>query len=174
MPITFTPEPGMILMCDFRSGSVPPEMNKIRHVVVVSPRRRRRSGSCLVVPMSTVAPNPVEPYHHRIPADRYSFFKPRTDVWAKCDLVTHVSFVRLDRVFDAGRYASPSLSPEDFSAIRRGVWEALGRPGIQGNRMKGMYQESDGGSWAVIPLGWPFLLRWRNGDPGAWRSVASG
>jgi uncharacterized protein YifN (PemK superfamily) len=129
MPITFTPEPGTILMCDFSSGSVPPEMNKVRHTVVVSPRRRRHSGSCLVVPMSTVAPNPVEAYHHRIPADRYSFFKRRTDVWAKCDLVTHVSFARLDRVFDNGRYSSPLLSPEDFEAIRKGVWEALGRPG---------------------------------------------
>jgi hypothetical protein len=55
------------------------------------------------------------------------------------------------------------------------AWDAMASADIsQGNRMKGMYQESDGGSWAVIPLGWPFLLRWRNGDPGAWRSVASG
>jgi uncharacterized protein YifN (PemK superfamily) len=85
MPITFTPEPGMILMCDFSSGSIPPEMNKVRHVVVVSPRRRRHSGSCLIVPMSTVAPNPVELYHYRIRADAYSFFKRGTDIWAKCD-----------------------------------------------------------------------------------------
>jgi len=129
MPIPFTPQPGMVLMCDFSSGAVPPEINKVRHVVVVSPRRRSHTGSCTVVPFSTVAPNPIEPFHVRIPANRYGFLKRNTDVWVKADLVAHVSFGRLDRVLENGRYASPSLTVADLEAIRVAVWEGLGRPG---------------------------------------------
>jgi uncharacterized protein YifN (PemK superfamily) len=40
MPIKFIPAQGMVLMCDFDSGFVPPEITKVRHVVVVSPRQR--------------------------------------------------------------------------------------------------------------------------------------
>jgi mRNA interferase MazF len=128
MSIKFIPSPGMVLMCDFDSGFIPPEMTKVRHVVVVSPRHRRSSGSCLVVPFSTVAPNPVEPYHYRIPAGAYSFFKKNADVWAKANLLSHVSFGRLDRVLDGGKYVSPTLNPSDFRGIQLAVLEALGRP----------------------------------------------
>jgi uncharacterized protein YifN (PemK superfamily) len=118
----------MVLMCDFGFGFIPPEINKERHVVVVSPRARRRSGSCLVVPFSTVAPNPQERFHFRIPANAYSFFKKDTDIWAKADLITHVSLQRLDRVLDRGRYCSPKLDLVDFQQIQQCIWEALGRP----------------------------------------------
>lgn len=127
MAIPFVPQQGMVLMCDF-TGFVPPEMTKVRHVVVVSPRHRRNSGSCLVVPLSTVAPNPVEPFHYRIPANTYSFFRKNTDVWAKADLLSHVSFGRLDRVLDNFKYRSPSLNPSDLTGIQSAVWAALGRP----------------------------------------------
>jgi mRNA interferase MazF len=131
MSITFVPHQGMVLMCDFDTGFVPPEMTKVRHVVVISPRHRRNTGSCLVVPFSTVAPNPVEPFHYRIAANAYSFFKKDTDVWAKADLLSHVSFGRLDRVLDGGKYCSPRLSPSDLKGIQSAVWEALGRPVLQ-------------------------------------------
>jgi mRNA interferase MazF len=131
MSIRFVPHQGMVLMCDFDTGFVPPEMTKVRHVVVISPRHRRNTGSCLVVPLSTVAPNPVEPFHYRIPANTYSFFRNNTDVWAKADLLSHVSFGRLDRVLDGGKYCSPSLNPLDLKAIQQSVWEALGRPALQ-------------------------------------------
>ena len=127
MPIRFVPQQGMVLMCDF-AGFVPPEMTKVRHVVIVSPRHRRNTGSCLVVPLSTVAPNPVEPYHYRIAANTYSFFRQNTDVWAKADLLSHVSFGRFDRVLDNGKYCSPALNPSDIQGIQCAVWEALGRP----------------------------------------------
>jgi mRNA interferase MazF len=127
MAITFAPTPGTVLMCDFK-GSIPPEMNKIRHVIVVSPRRRRTHGTCLVVPISTVAPNPIEKYHHRIPADTYSFFKAGTDCWAKGDMVTNVSPARLDRVIDNGKYCAPKLNPDDTLCIQKIVWEAIGAP----------------------------------------------
>jgi len=129
MPIRFIPNQGMVLMCDF-TGFIPPEMTKVRHVVIISPRHRRSTGSCLVVPLSTDAPNPVEPYHFRIPANTYSFFKKNTDVWAKADLLSHVSFGRLDRVLDGGKYCSPYLNPPDLQGIQCSVWEALGRPQV--------------------------------------------
>jgi uncharacterized protein YifN (PemK superfamily) len=121
----------MVLMCDFDTGFVPPEITKVRHVVVVSPRHRRSTGSCLVVPFSTVVPNPVEPFHYRIPANSYSFFKKETDVWAKADLLSHVSFGRMDRVLDAGKFCSPTLHPLHLKGIQVAVWEALGRPALQ-------------------------------------------
>jgi len=137
MPITFTPQLGTVLMCDFGPNSTPPEMSKIRHVVVVSPRRRGRSGwgSCIVVPFSTVAPDAVEPYHHRIQANKYRFFRRDTEVWAKGDMVAHVSFSRLDRVFCDGRYCSPQLDLDDLCAVQRLVWEAMGRPAIENTKV---------------------------------------
>jgi uncharacterized protein YifN (PemK superfamily) len=117
----------MVLMCDFQ-GMIPPEMQKTRHVVVMSPRRRKGYQTCLVVPFSTVAPDPIEPFHVKIPSNRYSFFRPDTDVWAKTDMITHVSFTRLDRVKDGNEWCSPMLNEADVAAIQNAVWHALGRP----------------------------------------------
>jgi uncharacterized protein YifN (PemK superfamily) len=125
MPITFHPHPGTVLKCDFFTGFQPPEMVKRRHVVVVSPRRRHHSGLCLVVPFSTVAPDPVEAFHHRIPVGAYSFFHPRIDVWAKGDMLTCVGFRRLDRVLLNGQYVAPGLQSHDFAAIQRAIFAAL-------------------------------------------------
>ena len=125
MPITFHPHPGTVLICDFSTGFQPPEMVKRRHVVVLSPRRRHHSGLCLVVPFSTVAPDPVEAFHHVIPVGTYPFFHPHRDVWAKSDMLTCVAFRRLDRVLLNGHYVAPSLRPDDFTAIQRAVLAAL-------------------------------------------------
>ena len=95
MAIKFVPELGQVLMCDFATGFVRPEMQKIRHCVVVSPRCRRHTGCCLVVPLSTAAPRVIEPYHYRITPDKYSFFKAEEEIWAKADMLTHVAFTRL-------------------------------------------------------------------------------
>ena len=125
MPIQFVPKQGMVLMCDFR-GSVDPEMNKVRHVLVISPNRRRGHGLCTIVPFSTVAPNPVEKYHFRIPANKYTFFKKDTDVWAKADMISAVSLGRLDRVIDQGKHCTPYLQPLDFESIQLGALNSLG------------------------------------------------
>ena len=113
-------------MCDFTTGFVKPEMVKVRHVVVISPRSRDRSGLCLVVPFSCQAPNPVMPFHYQIPADKYPFFSPGEAVWAKADMVTSVSHQRLDRVCVNGRYDSPLLEESDFVAIQNAVLQAMG------------------------------------------------
>jgi len=125
MPITFHPQPGTVLISDFSTGFQPPEMVKRRHVVVVSPRRHHYSGLCLVVPFSTVAPNPVEAFHHLIPVGVYPFFHPKKDVWAKGDMLTCLAFRRLDRVLLNGRYSAPNLQLDDFAAIQRAVLAAL-------------------------------------------------
>jgi uncharacterized protein YifN (PemK superfamily) len=125
MPITFHPGAGTVLICDFSTGFQPPEMVKRRHVVVVSPRRRHHSGLWLVVPFSTVAPDPVEAFHHLILVGAYPFFHPQNDVWAKADTLTCVAFRRLDRVLLNGRYVAPSLRADDFAAIQRAILAAL-------------------------------------------------
>ena len=100
-------------MCDFRTGFKPPEMVKLRHVVVVSPRYRRHTGLCLVVPFSTVPPYVVEPHHYEIPIGSYDFFGPTKTTWAKCDMLTCVCFERLDRLLLYGRYQAPQLKLKD-------------------------------------------------------------
>jgi len=155
MPIIFSPTLGTVLMCDF-TGFKPPEMTKVRPVVVVSPRRRRHGGSCMVVPFSTVAPRPVEKHHLCIPANAYPFFKPDTEVWAKGDMVCHVSFERLDRIFYDGKYSSPSLNLEDLRRIKCLVWEAMGCPVLENQAQaadkKGM-EDGSGGKAKARPAG---------------------
>ncbi|MCW6510963.1 type II toxin-antitoxin system PemK/MazF family toxin [Lichenifustis flavocetrariae] len=62
MPISFVPQRGQILMCDFdMAGVVPPEMRKKRRVVVISPRSHNRRhgakpGRCIVAPFSASEP----------------------------------------------------------------------------------------------------------------------
>jgi len=82
----------MVLMCDF-TGFKPPEMVKQRPVVVVSPRYRRHTGVCLVVPLSTVAPPEIEPHHFEIPAGSYDFLDPRKSKLGKVRHA-HLCFVR--------------------------------------------------------------------------------
>jgi uncharacterized protein YifN (PemK superfamily) len=125
MPLLFHPKPGTVLMCDFTTGFVPPEMVKRRHVVVVSPRYRRHTGLCLVVPFSTVAPLVIEPHHVEIAPGSYAFFDPCKSVWAKADMLTCVSCRRLDRVLLYGRYAPPCLGDAHFVEIRRAVANAI-------------------------------------------------
>jgi uncharacterized protein YifN (PemK superfamily) len=125
MPITFAPRPGTVLMCDYRTGFVPPEMVKRRPVVVVAPAWRGPHGPFLVVPLSTTAPRPVKLFHVRIPAGRYAFLSPSLDVWAKCDVLAAVAPARLGRLHWSGLRA-PTIEPEDFRSIQRGVLHALG------------------------------------------------
>lgn len=78
-----------------------------------------------MVPFSTVAPREIEPHHVEIPPGRYAFFDPAKSVWAKADMLTCVSFERLDRLLLYGRYAAPQLEPADLVKIQQAVAEAL-------------------------------------------------
>ncbi|MBD2857453.1 type II toxin-antitoxin system PemK/MazF family toxin [Spongiibacter sp. KMU-158] len=100
MSLTFHPKPGTVLMCDFSVGFTAPEMVKIRPVVVISPKRKRCSGLCTVVAISTVSPSAVENWHYQIPktcmpsAQRFQI----NDSWVKGDMIYRVSFSRLNLI----------------------------------------------------------------------------
>lgn len=132
MPLTYHPNPGTLVMCDFTTGFRAPEMIKKRPVVIVSPTRRRGGQLYTVVPLSTKAPNPVEGYHHKMdPASLPQVWSGKEN-WAKCDVIVTVSLDRLDRIM-VGRdysgkriYVAPQVLPSDLLAIRKCIIQALG------------------------------------------------
>nr|VFK66611.1 MAG: Uncharacterized protein YifN, PemK superfamily [Candidatus Kentron sp. UNK]VFK72098.1 MAG: Uncharacterized protein YifN, PemK superfamily [Candidatus Kentron sp. UNK] len=134
MSMPFHPHIGMVLICDFNTGFKALEMIKRRPVVVISPRLRRSSPLCTIVPLSTTVPNPVEPFHHPMDPRSLPGKLAKRETWAKCDVLTTVSLERLDRVLVGKErngkriYAAGSVTVEDLAAIRRGVLFALGMP----------------------------------------------
>jgi mRNA interferase MazF len=128
MPLSFHPAPGAIVICDYSTGFQAPEMVKVRPVVVISPRRRS-SQLVTVVPLSSVAPVPVEPWHVPLPIGAYP--PARGPMWVKADMVAAVAMARLDRV----KVKSPGgirtyqvfqVDAECMAAIRAAVKAALG------------------------------------------------
>jgi mRNA interferase MazF len=132
MAITFHPTPGAILVCDYQTGFREPEMVKTRLCVVITPRLRRRTGLCTVIPLSTTDPDPAEDYHYQIQFPREL---PRPwdgpSKWAKCDMLATVGYHRLSpigvgRSTDGKRsYIYPHITTEQLKEIRRGMLCAL-------------------------------------------------
>lgn len=131
MPLQHHPRRGAILICDY-AGFKPPEMVKRRPVIVLSPRRRRRYNLCSIVPLSTTEPDIKQPYHCEIeldppPPDRWA-----SRCWVKADMITTVSFARLDLIrsgkdaLGKRRYYDHVLPKEDMARISRCVLAALG------------------------------------------------
>ena len=93
---------------------------------------RRSNRLCTIVPLSTTAPNPVEPFHHRMNPRSLPGKLARKEIWAKCDMLATVSLERLDRVMvgkePGGKrmYVAAPVTADDLEAIRRGVMIALG------------------------------------------------
>lgn len=85
------------LLCDDEQGFRPPEMVKRRPVVVLSHRLRHRDGLCTVVPLSTTPPRHPVLYvcHIAMPGRLPPPFTAET-AWVKDDMLTTVSFRRLD------------------------------------------------------------------------------
>lgn len=133
MPLTFHPHPGMVLICNFATGFKAPEMIKTRPVIVVSPRPRFKKQLCIVVPLSTTAPVPVEAHHYCLDPSSLPGVLAKRQTWAKCDMIATVSLDRLDRV-KAGQdpstgkrlYVTASVTAVDLAAIQRAVLVALG------------------------------------------------
>ncbi|OGP34472.1 MAG: hypothetical protein A2X88_00605 [Deltaproteobacteria bacterium GWC2_65_14] len=96
MALTFHPDAGTLLVCDF-SGFKAPEMVKTRPVIVIS-GRRRRVELVTIVPLSTTAPNPVEDHHHRMDPRSLPGHYADRPTWAKCDMMATVATCRLDRI----------------------------------------------------------------------------
>lgn len=129
MPLEFHPKTGTIVVCDYGTGFVAPEMVKIRPVVIVSPRFRTRPSLCTVVPLSSVRPEPHELYHHLLSIEAYP--PARGPMWAKCDMLSTVSLARLDKIKVRGvggkrDYVTFQMPPDDLVAIRQCVRFALG------------------------------------------------
>lgn len=135
--LTFTPKPGAILLCHFPACLQPPEMVKVRPIVVISPRLPGRNELVCVVPLSTTPPDPVCAHHYLLPIAQM----PRPlqaeakEIWAKCDMLYTFAISRLDR-FKAGRdnatgkrkYESGQLDLENLRELRRCAQIALGAP----------------------------------------------
>jgi uncharacterized protein YifN (PemK superfamily) len=135
MTIKFTPVRGHILMCDYDMALVPPEMDKLRRAVVISPRsynhpHGKGPGRCIVIPFSATHPG-----RHLTPADvpfavgSYKSLSVRT--WAICSAIMSVSHERLDRVeIRTGRrrpqFVTEVLSIADLLRIEEGLRHATG------------------------------------------------
>lgn len=136
MPIQFHPEPGTILVCDFKDLE-PPEMCKRRPVIVLSPRLKRKSGFCTVAPFSTTDPWPPAAYHYRLRTSP-RLPEPYTSEyhWIKADMLYTVSFKRL-YLMSNGKDSSGNriydvrvVSDEDLRAIRACVLHGIGLPSL--------------------------------------------
>lgn len=126
MNLRYVPKPGAVLLCDYSTGFVPPEMVKRRPVVVLTPRMRYPPAVYIVVPLSTRPPRVPTPIVHRIVCGTYPFLTADRDVWAKCDMIAAVSPTRLGRLWLPPGAETPRLSRADLNAIQGGVLHALG------------------------------------------------
>lgn len=135
MAINFVPERGRILMCDYDMARVPPEMEKVRRCVVISPRSYNhrhgsKPGRCLVVPFSA-----TDPDRHLTAADvpfsATTYECLTVETWAICSALMSVSHDRLDRVSirrhrGPPRFSSEILRPADLARIEEGLRHATG------------------------------------------------
>lgn len=129
-PLPYHPKQGEVLQCDY-DGLVHPEMDKVRCVVVISPKFVARPDLCTVIPLSTTAPTTPLAYHVLMDYDPHP--RPCGDpVWAKCDMLMTVSFSRLSGFWvgrdEAGRrrYVAKHVSGVELGRIKQGTLAALG------------------------------------------------
>ncbi len=122
----FIQEPGRYMMCDF-SGLKEPEMNKVRPVIVTSPRLPNRSEIVAVVPISLTAPAKEMPFVVRLSKNYHPMEQDDLPCWAKCDMLLNIGRFRLDG-FKVGRrkWECPQVIGADLDAVRAGVLHALG------------------------------------------------
>jgi mRNA interferase MazF len=126
MTINFFPKPGHVLICDF-SDFEQPEINKIRPLIVVSPRLPHRSEIVTVVPISTSAPLHEFPFVVRLLKNYHPAEDDGHPSWAKCDMIMNIARRRLNG-FKIGKrkWATPRASDDDLTAVRHGVIYGLG------------------------------------------------
>ena len=115
----------MVLICDYSTGFMPPEMVKKRRVVVISPYQFNKRGICGVVPLSTTVPNIIEVFHHKISAGKYRFLSMEKDTWVKADMLATLSLARFDRIRMGHSFLAPSLNNDDFQCIKKCVQNYL-------------------------------------------------
>lgn len=124
MPLHFQPKVGTVVRCDF-SGMVPPEMVKMRDVVILA-KHPKNSKLVTVVPLSATQPNPIEAYHYELPKNPRPDSPKEVVVWAKCDMLYTLSIDRMQmhyvRTRRGGRQvAIIHLNDADMAQIRKCV-----------------------------------------------------
>ena len=126
MGLQFYPRMGQVLVGDF-SDLREPEINKIRPIIVVSPRLPHRSELVAVVPISTTPPRHNLPFVYKLSKNYHPNEDDNLECWAKCDLVMNIAMRRLNG-FKVGRrkYELPKLSGEDLEGVRHAVMCGLG------------------------------------------------
>jgi uncharacterized protein YifN (PemK superfamily) len=99
MGIQFHPGQGVVVICDYSTGFIVPEMVKCRPAIIICKQMQNRPRLCTVVPLSTTAPEPIASYHAEIklPFALPAPFDAQTQ-WVKGDMINSVSFDRLDLV----------------------------------------------------------------------------
>ena len=113
-------------MCDF-AGLNPPEMVKVRPVVVLT-KHRHNSQLVTIIPISTTPPTVIADHHHELSANPLPG-KQDIRCWAKCDMVYTLSIARMDRYkVKARNFVTLEISDEDFMAIKVAVKAALKLP----------------------------------------------
>jgi mRNA interferase MazF len=133
MSLKFHPKTGTIVICDYNTGFQPPEMNKRRPSIVISPKFKKRNNLCTVVPFSTTPPNPIMPYHYLLVLNPtlpppYNSKKQ----WVKADMLATVSFDRLTLPFSGKgangkrQYIKTVISGHDFKSIQKCILNAIG------------------------------------------------
>jgi len=139
MAISYNPDVGEVLICDFGmfrvppltpscDGRLPPEMIKRRPVVVLS---SKISKACIVVPLSTTLDKAKlnKGMHIEVPEDaipEMAYF-PSKIRWAKSDLVGQVSHERLFMLRAPSRSHTHKhyLSRELVAEIQKGVIKSI-------------------------------------------------
>jgi uncharacterized protein YifN (PemK superfamily) len=112
MAITFQPQRGAIILCDFDMARIHPEMDKNRQAIVFSitqlnHRHGRSAGHCTVIPTSSKPPKTIGPEDVLISCRKYWSFS--VDSWARPKMIMTVSHDRLNLLMRHGR-----LHPSEF------------------------------------------------------------
>jgi uncharacterized protein YifN (PemK superfamily) len=128
MPIQHVPHAGEVLICDF-SDHRPPEMTKIRKVIMLTPRSRVSvTETFLVIPVS-MTPRGPSASHCEFKPRAYLFFDEKQPVWALTDMVTCVARWRLNRLKLNDRFVSSRIRETDLFRIREAVLHSMGMVG---------------------------------------------
>ena len=141
MPINNKPKPGEILICTFPTDQrdlIDGEMAKDRLVIVMNKPLPGRGKLVNVIPISMTAPDPIMPWHVRVPvtclprASRHRI----GERWAKCDMISTVGWGRLNRYeapMRSGRrvYEEGRTDLGTYVAVKRAVATVLNiNPGL--------------------------------------------
>lgn len=126
MALNYYPRAGSIYIADFK-GFEPPEMVKVRPVVIISPKLPNRSEIVTIIPLSTTAPKYNLPFVVKLSKNYMPNSPVNLDVWAKCDMIMNISKNRLNAIkIGRRRYIYPNLTEDDLKSVRQGVLHGLG------------------------------------------------